>query len=252
MYKDKAYVCNRCRKVITYSLKQAGTMIPCPFCGVPANLPANNDFHPAQEARKKSRLLPCLFLIVAITGVGAFILVKPGHAAARTLQIAMPGLLANLYDHTTVAPEPARVRGVRATVAVTEVSYGCPVIFEAPIKKHSKTETPVCCVKLVISNTGQEIVAFRTWRIIEAFADAEKAILTDKAGRSYGLLSFGVGTYPEGSRQQADLNPGESITEQILFSCKQKPADDLEISLPCENLGGKGHLRFRIPRETIQ
>ena len=157
-----------------------------------------------------------------------------------------------MYDQTTEAPEPARVRGVRATVAVTEVSYGCPVIFEAPIKKLSKAETPVCCVKLVINNTGQEIVEFRTWRIFEKFADAPKATLTDKAGCSYGLVSFGVETYPEGSHQQANLNPGEAITEQILFSCKQKPSDDLEISLPSENLGGKGHLRFCIPRDMIR
>lgn len=157
-----------------------------------------------------------------------------------------------MYKRITVAPLPVRVRGTRATVAVTEVRYRQPDIYHAALKKTVSTETPVCCISLSITNRDKITAAFHSWRIFEALSDQKKAVLTDGEGNAYGLVSFGIDSYPVGMRQQADIGPGQTLSDQVLFFCDAKPSSDLELTLPCENMGGKGDIRFRIPREMIQ
>ncbi len=251
MFKDKAYVCNHCRKVITFSSEEAGTSRPCPFCRTPLTLPSVQGRRPVAGAKKKSRLARGFVASVALAcAAGASLLLLRGNAVEKTLQ-SIP--FVNLgARRITVAPEPARARGVRATVSVTEVRYACADIYHPSLRQTSRTETPVCCIKLAICNTGKRPVAFRSWRTAHTAGEATAVRLTDGAGRDYSRVSFGAETYPLGMRQEAELASGDTLSEQLLFISGTKPNGDLELVLPCEHLGGKGDLRFRIPAAMIQ
>ena len=251
MFTSKAYVCNRCRKAISYSVTQAGTTRPCPFCGTTVHLPADKDFQPDSPVRNRRGLWLSLFLMAALAGAGGYLFLKPdatGVTPLKTLSVIRPFT----FDRTTVAPAPAGVRGAKAVIAVKGLRYGCPDIYHVALNKTMPTETPVCCVDLEITNTGKTPVEYHSWRISEAYADQKRAMLKAVNGSPFGLVSFGRESYPSGAWRQADIAPGETITDKVLFLCDAKPADDLELNLPCENLGGKGDLRFKIPCALIQ
>ena len=115
-----------------------------------------------------------------------------------------------------------------------------------------KPKALVCPQCRRVINTGITRVGYRTWRSFEASADPKWATLSAADGSVYGLVSFGTDTYPSGACEQADIAPGETITDILLFICKAKPASDLKLTLPCENIGGKGVIRFTIPRGLIR
>jgi hypothetical protein len=251
MFESKAYVCNRCRKAICYSLTQAGTTVPCPFCGTPANLPVNKDFTPDTPRRKNSGRLVCLLLVLALAGAGICLLLKSGAKADDAVK-ALLSWSALLQERVTVAPAPVRVRGARATVAVKEMRYGCPDVYYSAVNKTLPTETPVCCLTLEITNTGKQSLEYHAWRNTESNADLQKATLTDVNGASFGLVSFGIETCPLGSWPYADIAPGETATDYVLFICEAKPTNDLTLVLPGGNVGGKGDMHFTIPGGMIQ
>jgi len=254
IYKNKVYVCNRCRKTITYSRKQAGLTVPCPFCGTPATFPADKDFPPEHESRNNNGRLLFVLSIVAIAGASTCFLIKSGASTLAEIALKdLSSLPSNLFDPAVVvAPRPARVHGVKATVAVTEVQYKRPDIYYAALKKSAPAETPVCCVKLEIANTGKKSVAFHSWRIFESFGDRRKAVLTDVNGFTNSLVSYGADTYPSCLKPVKEVAPGEMMTDWVFFLCRKKPASDLHLTLPCENLGSTGDVRVRIPCEMIQ
>ena len=254
MVKNKAYVCNVCRKVISYSRDDAGTTIPCTFCGTPAKLPVDPNWTvDATRGRPRSRCLVFIIVLLALALLGAFLFFRKQVVNVQTSIQQVTHALHLLSDpQPTVAPSPVRVRGCRATVAVTEVVYGCPEIYEEALSRTSVTETPVCCVKVTVTNMGKSVLPFRTWRICEALADPKRARLIVPNGQDYSLLAYGVGSYPVGPLQQSELAPQDSVTDMVLFLCDAKPDRDLELVLPCENIGGKGDLHFTIPRHLIR
>jgi len=256
MVKDKAYVCNFCRKVITYAPEQGGSSFPCPFCKSPVRLPIYAGAAPAAAAPSRATALLWFFIplaaVAAAGGTALFVLQRgPAHTATTTLTQALPAAL--MRPRVTVAPASAAVRGARADIAVTEVKFGCPEIYNAALKRASATDTPVLAVKIAVTNTGKTASAFRSWRIFDALGDPKKAILTDpELGVRYSLVSFGADTYPVGTHVGVQTEPGSTVTDTVLFMCAKKPESDLLLTLPCENVGGRSELSFTIPRAMIQ
>ena len=251
MFTSKAQGCTRCRKGSSLSLILAKTNAACPFCGKPANASADKPFRPVCPSGKRRRLWLSLFLMAALAGAGGYLFLKSGATGVSPLK-TLSVMRQLRFDRLTVAPAPARVRGARATIVVKGLRYGCPDIYHVALSKTLPTETPVCCVDLEITNTGEKPVEYHSWRDFEAYADQKRAALTEGNGSPIGLVSFGIETYPAGAWRQAGIPPGATIFDTVLFICNAKPASDLQLTLPCENLGGKGDLRFTIPCALIQ
>ena len=252
MTKDKAYVCNHCRKVITFALSDAGRMIACPFCKTPARLPVAFGASAVRKPKLRAGLICLASGLLAIIGIGAVLLCRKAAGAGNGAQQPQPVWNLLSEPRPTLAPTPVHAKGQRATLAVTEVVYGCPDIYQEALGRTSATETAVCCVKIVVTNTGKKAIPFRSWRIFTALADAQQAVLTNPDGEIYNLTAYGVDCYPVGCRRQSELAPQESLTDQVLFLCGTKPDCDLQLRLPCENIGGKGNLFFTIPRNLIR
>ncbi len=256
MVNDKAYVCNACRKTITYSRDNAGKTIPCPFCGAVVKLKAAPGWTVTAKhghGRSGSRSLFFVVLLVTLAVIGGVLFFrKPVLTVPPAVQQDANAWNLLPAPKPSVAPAPVWARGVRATLAVPEVVYGCPDIYQESLNRSSVAETPVCCVKVTITNTGKSVLPFRTWRIFDSLADQKRARLRDADGNDYSLIAYGVDSYPAGFRQQADLAPQEWLTDCVLFLCATKPDSDLELVLPCENIGGEGDVCFTIPRRLIR
>ena len=252
--KDKAYVCNLCRKVIIYSRAQAGNTIPCPFCQTPAKLPAMTDF--VISERRNTPVLKYLYLAAAALAIalsaGAFFVFRTHAKASPVAQVFSPVFRLLQKSQPVVVPGTARARGQQATIGVIDAVYGCPEIHDTALNQTSLAKTPVCGVKVTVTNTGKKSIPFRTWRSHDSTGDAPKARLSDLHGSSFSQVAYGTDSYPVGACQQAELAPGASLTDLVHFLCAAKPDSDLELTLPCENIGGKGNLRFAIPRDLIR
>lgn len=254
MVKDKAYVCNFCRKVITYAPEQGGSTFPCPFCKSQVRLPLYAGAAPAAAPARTSFLL-WFFIPLAVAaaagGTALFVLQRGTEKdKGAALTQALPALM---RPRVIVAPSSAAARGAHAEIAVTEVRYGCPEIYNDALKRSATTDTPVLAVKIAVTNTGKTANAFRSWRIFDALGDQKKAVLTDpERGVRYSLVSFGVDSYPVGTHLGAQTEPGATVTDTVLFMCAKKPESDLLLTLSCENVGGRSELSFTIPRAMIQ
>lgn len=257
MFKDKAYVCNLCRKVITYSPDEAGQTMPCPFCMSPVTLPASPvGRRVGTPDRPRHRSVAGLIVVVLAAGSAAVV----WQICARTPnpQTAGGGVGSSALHawvtqrRTADAPTSLNARGVDIAVAVTDVRYGCPEIYQAALRRVAPTETPVCCVRVELTNTGEKPIRMRPWRLSDSLNDAKRVCLKRPDGTSYNLVSFGVENDPVGAAHTSELLPDTTSCDVILFLCDERPCDDLELTLPCENIGGKGDLCFRIPNRMIQ
>jgi DNA-directed RNA polymerase subunit RPC12/RpoP len=260
----KAFVCAGCQKMITYGPHQAGAQIVCPRCGDKAILPQAEGQPPlplAVHARKKRRFASCLFagcggclvvllLLVAAAVVGAF------KAFSLKLPSQLQSVCEPLISHgllSATAPASATYASSDISIAVTRIAKECPLIYQASLRQSAATETPVYCVTVTISNGGESPVFYRTWRDLADAGDAgQAATLLDGGGGLLGVVSFGPGTWPLGAQQHAQIPPGSSVKDVLLFQCGTDPAGDFLITLPGANLGRSGALRFRIPRAMLQ
>lgn len=242
MFKDKAYVCNLCRKVITYSPAEAGKTFPCPFCKTTVTLPRKWARQPvsAPAGPKKRSGLVCFALALLAAGGVAGLSVKLASNAEW------------LSERVTVAPEPALVQDAQISVAVTDVWFGQVEMHNAALNTKELSQSPLCCVKLQIANAGSETVSFLSWREPGPSADLPRVTLSEPGGAPLSLASYGANCLPVGTRRQAELAPGATLSDTVLFLCAKKPAGDLSLTLPCENIGGRGQLCFRIPAGMIR
>jgi DNA-directed RNA polymerase subunit RPC12/RpoP len=68
--KNKAYVCNLCRKPISYSTDEAGTTLPCPHCRTTVTLPGSAPHE--KPARKRPAGLFAGLLFMLLLGSGGY------------------------------------------------------------------------------------------------------------------------------------------------------------------------------------
>ena len=259
----RAFPCPSCQKLIAYDPRHAGGEIVCPRCGHRQRVPQGEGQPPPLAARSERRRvsLSCLFagcggclgvliLIAALIALGVSVRI-PAHMPKVFQRLSKP-LVSRGYLPGT-APEQVTLAGTEVAVAVSAVAKKCPLIYEAPLKRTSATETPVYCVSLTISNGGDSPAAYRSWRVLEDESDVRRAAtLSDEAGSRLGLISFGVNTWPVGAIGEAQIAPGGSIQDVLLFECGSLTGGDLIINLPGENIGHNRPVRFRIPRELVQ
>lgn len=257
MFKDKAYVCNLCRKVITYSPEEAGQTMPCPFCKSSVTLPASSDgHHVGRPNRPRHRGAAGLFVV--LLAAGATVVAWQMRTRTSSLQAAGSGGFGSsvlnawvTQRRTADAPKTIHARGVDVAVTVTDIRFGCPDIYQAALQRIAPTETPVCCVRVELTNTGKTPIRLHPWHLAESLTDTRRACLKRADGHSYSLVSFGVENDPVGTVRTSELLPDATACDLILFLCDERPGDDLELTLPCENVGGKGELCFRIPKSMI-
>ena len=270
-FRAKVFVCTGCKKMISYSPDQLGTRINCPRCGEKVSLP-QADVLPAQDAdslpptppstKTKTRRWPCclilglggcfsvLLLIIVIGVVGAFTVTQL-NVPEKLQRLSDPLISRGLLPAT--APAPATYAGTDISIAVTRIAKECPLIYQAALRQASATQTPVYCVTVKISNNGGAPVQYRTWRALEDASDFQRAAtLLDDGGNLLGMVSFGRSTWPVGAQQQADISPGSSVSDILMFQCGAKTKGDVLLTLPGENLGRARPLRFRIPESMVQ
>jgi DNA-directed RNA polymerase subunit RPC12/RpoP len=269
-FRSKVFVCPGCKKMISYSQDQAGTVIACPRCGEQVTLTpqANAEEPPPLDAAlppplpmppksKKSCGRACLFLgcggclTVLLLLVGLVVLLGTlPFVVPRQLQPVCKRLVSHGFL-PGAAHTPTSLGSTDIDVTVVGMKRGCPRIYQAALNQTSATETPIYCVTVEIANTGSTPVTYRTWRRMESENDVQRAAtLIDGKGTPHGTVSFGPETWPEGAVQQTVIPPGGAVTDTLLFECGTRVPGDFVLTLPGENLGTHGRLSFRIADET--
>ena len=251
MFKDKAYVCNLCRKVITYSLDEAGKTMSCPFCKTAVTLPVGTirQVPPPESSKALFIWIALAVLLLTAGAVGVYVITRPALPpppvpVPTTLVAATPG---TLTDRVSGLIPPWIKPRTDVNVTVSEVRFARPNLYDTALKRTVQPQTPVCCVKLKLTNNGGTSVSLKPWRMPDAFNDPKHASLRQKSdGRPYSLVSFGLDSYPADIQAVTELAPGETTTEVLFFFSKACPEQELELTLPCENLGGRGSLRIPI------
>lgn len=263
-FRSKVFVCPGCKKMISFSPDQEGTVIACPRCGDKVRLgqqeplpPDGTPLPPPLPPRGQSKpagARACLFVagcgcltaVAALIGLSVLLVLfcretpRPLRAACKPLisRGVVPG----------VEGEPVPFAKTEVEVTVTRMSFERPSIYQAALRRTSKTEAPMYCVALTIANRAKSPVTYRTWRRMDSESDVQRAAtLQDGKGDLHGSVSFGPETWPEGTAPSAELQPGESIADVLLFERGEVASTgDFLLTLPGENLGGSGKLRFRI------
>lgn len=271
-FRAKGITCPDCRKLFSYSSDQAGSTVACPRCGASVLIDAQGASASAQPPPLPTAAAPftappprrrprrsCLFRSCLIVFAGLFLLVALAlWAATRVPFTAFPNRVpaavyracAPLVAHDLIPGTvqiPATLKDTDVAITVTRVSRECPTIYQAAIRQTSPTETTAFCIALSIANNGRAPVTYHTWRRMASPDDLQRAAtLEDEAGRLHGMVSFGRQTWPVGATQQGVVQPGQSLTDILLFECDGAAHGPYLLTLPGENLGSHSRLRFRI------
>lgn len=271
-FRAKGFICQNCKKLISYSPDQEGMSIACPRCGEHMTVPCGNadTFQdegqslataPLMPAKRTRLFRPRLFIGLGVglalcaallTGLlAASAHKRPSLNADVVQQLLSPLMTPGLVTGTALTP--ITVRGSDISINVTQMRRTCPMIYQSAIRMTSPTESPVYCVTVVIANTGRASVPYRTWRRIESESDLHQAAtLQDEAGAVLSSLSFGPETWPAGTQQHAEIQPGASLTDTLMFENKKSVSGDCLLLLPGENVGKSCKFRIRIPASMAQ
>jgi len=268
--RDKGFTCPACRKLFSYSSDQVGTTVVCPRCGFrvlidpqnaseqPPPLPTVAGPLAAPPRRRSYKTCLARSCLIAFAGM-ILLVVTVVLTATRILSSAFPRRVQNTV-YRTCAPLvtrdllpgiiqiPATLKNTDIAITVTQVSRECPTIYQEALHQPSPTETPVIRIVLSIANNGSKPATYHTWRHLASEEDVRHAAtLEDESGHVYGLVSFGPQTWPVGATQQGVIQPGESLTDILMFECNDAARGPYLLTLPGENLGNRSRLRFRVP-----
>ena len=268
-FRSKVCVCPGCKKMIAYSPDQEGDRIDCPRCGVKVQLthqegptpdgapPPLPRPSPAKSRGGRACLFVggcgCLSAIAVLIGL-AILLLLFSHEVPRSLRAACKPLVSRGIV-PGIERDPVTLAKTDVDITVTQMSLERPKIYQAVLRQATPTETPMYCVSVVIANHGTTPVTYRTWRRMASESDIQRAAtLEDAKGILHGSASFGPETWPVGTQPSTVAQPGESFADVLLFECG--PDADTSgvflLTLPGENLGSSGRLRFRVSCATPQ
>lgn len=177
-------------------------------------------------------------------------------------------------------PAPRQVAAVPTTKATTPATR--PTVVTPPPQPAVRLAAPdqqwkgaVCEVKIigasvfddalfipviVSTDSPKERVGFRAWR--EPFGGARGATIADNNGTKYDMRGFdadidGLIAPLLRERLKGDIGTGsgpvyanQPRVDVLLFDRPTQAAEYLDLDLDAANVGEKGTIRFRIPREA--
>ena len=75
--------------------------------------------------------------------------------------------------------------------------------------------------------------------------------MTDNFDNQYRPIEYGISKV-EGASGTESIYPGKSVKDAIVFELPIESAEYLLLELPSDTLGGKGMLKFQIPKDKIE
>jgi hypothetical protein len=133
-----------------------------------------------------------------------------------------------------------RVRVVSVTSRVVEFKKPAP--SNPPLQRF-------LVVGLRLYNVGiNRRIPYESWG---ESGTGKEARLTDEAGKSYRLRTFGSAEVV-GHVRGKNLTPGTVLDDVLVFETPPSSVRALHLELPAEAAGGTGTFKLRIPREAIR
>jgi hypothetical protein len=138
-------------------------------------------------------------------------------------------------------------------VKIAQVSVGKVPIRDFNSNTISKNDLLMVKMELLNKNPTKK-VEYHSWMNERDFTVSRNyAALKDNFANNYDMVSFGLGTYPDGAvRGSASIYPDKPVTDILVFEIPLESIEYLRLELPAKNFGGTGMLRFQIPKSMIQ
>jgi hypothetical protein len=115
-------------------------------------------------------------------------------------------------------------------------------------QRRLKERALILRLRLVNVGLGQ-LVQYRSWSA--PGVETDKPTLVDNLGRSYPGKAFDSGWSVVGQVRQAGLAPAKWADDVLVFKPPPPDITFLRLTLPAAAFGGKGQLRWEIPRQMI-
>lgn len=132
-------------------------------------------------------------------------------------------------------------------VRVTSVTV-VPAEPKRPADKRAKREQYLQ-IGLRLANIGAaKTFEYHSWGEL----DQPELTLTDNLGRTYRRQALPPGTEPPGRVRRAELRPGKSVDDLLVFAAPPDAVEYLRLELPAEAFGATGRLRLQVPRSLIR
>ena len=167
---------------------------------------------------------------------------KPGRAG--TAGAAPPSRsTSSPEDEWNDASKPFQQGNLR--IEVTRLFVG-KVALKSLGDEEGVSKDALCQIGLRISNLGAASkVDYQGWQGNSLSSDAT---LADDVGNHYKGVEFGISTQIVGQLRSESIYPGKSVEEVLVFEAPVEAARYLNLELPAKNVGEKGTIRLRIPR----
>lgn len=213
-----------------------------------------------------------LFIAVSSTGGCAKAVSEAVAKAERTNQSVVPSETptstqpAEAVPETVAGPKPtppiqANEQWINSSNAVqqgdvqihiTAVKVG-KVALKDMFGKSKESKDDLLTITLQVSNlSSAKKLNFGTWRGGDFSFGGDFALLTDDNENTYKRIDFGVSSAPVGGVSRESIYPGKYCTDVLVFEVPVDAAKWLHLTLPADNFGGEGKLRFEIPASAIR
>ena len=103
----------------------------------------------------------------------------------------------------------------------------------------------------VVNTSDRKKFDYQTWGAETMKLFESLGGLADDLGNNYKAIHWGISQAPVGRTEKASIYPGKSIDDSLIFEVPVPKAKQLILSLPTDNVGGKGIIKFIIPVENI-
>jgi TolA-binding protein len=135
-------------------------------------------------------------------------------------------------------------------VQVTRVHIG-KVELKGTLNEKGQSKDELLQIELTIKNLSTtKLIHLKGWGGAE-FGGLPK--LKDNFDNAYRGVEFGIFNRPVGQiKRTEDIYPGKTAADVLVFDVPVEGVKYLRLSLPCENFGEKGELRFQIPAAEIE
>lgn len=175
---------------------------------------------------------------------------RPIATAAAPARPAAPTPPAPPVEQWTSAANAVKQGDVQ--VRITAVSIGT-VALKDMFGDSKESQDELLTITLQVSNlsSGKKL-DFGTWRGGDFSFGGDSASLTDDNDNTYKRINFGVSSTPVGGVSRESVYPGKSISDVLVFEVPVDAAKWLHLTLPADNFGGEGMLRFEIPATMIR
>jgi uncharacterized small protein (DUF1192 family) len=133
-------------------------------------------------------------------------------------------------------------------IAVVSAHIGVVPLVNRITKERGASKDDAMTFLIAVFNLDEaKKLNYSTWGADAFKLGGSSASLGDDIGNTYKRIHYGATELPFGRRDNESVYPGKAVTDVLVFEIPVAKAKVLTLTLPLENVGGKGEVKIEIP-----